>query len=96
MFIVVCCGACERFQVVQRPKSNKFQCRICQEKNSVRRVYGCHERAKRMRIVCQRLNIKRGEMEQHLHEDSSESSASKSDEESEREHTKSIWDEFKV
>lgn len=56
------CGTCESFQVIQDPKSRKFACKMCRERNSVRRVYGRSEKAKEMRLVCQRLSRKRFEI----------------------------------
>mmetsp|Transcript_8911 Transcript_8911/g.16417 ORF Transcript_8911/g.16417 Transcript_8911/m.16417 type:complete len:197 (+) Transcript_8911:109-699(+) len=72
-FIVVQCGSCARFQVVQQPKSKKFGCRMCGEKNSVRRIYAGSTKASEVRPVCQRLNMRRGEREEEqqlaAHED---------------------------
>jgi predicted RNA-binding Zn-ribbon protein involved in translation (DUF1610 family) len=42
VFRVVRCFSCDAFQVDQKKKVNKFSCKICNEKQSVRKVYGRH------------------------------------------------------
>eukprot|EP00457_Paulinella_chromatophora_P008469 gb/GEZN01008503.1/.p1 GENE.gb/GEZN01008503.1/~~gb/GEZN01008503.1/.p1 ORF type:complete len:392 (-),score=88.59 gb/GEZN01008503.1/:244-1305(-) len=49
------------FQVIQAPKSKKFNCRVCQEKQSVRKLYASSDCAKDVREVVMRLNMGIGE-----------------------------------
>ena len=55
-------SAAEMFQVIQKPKSNKFNCRVCNEKQSVRKLYCKSDKAKDCRLVVQQYNKKHGEM----------------------------------
>lgn len=64
VFVVVQCGGCEAFQVLQEPKSGRFACKMCGEKNSVRRVYGRANKAKEMRLLCQALSRKRASVDE--------------------------------
>ena len=62
IYIVARCFSCEMFQVIQKPKSKKFKCRMCNEKQSVRKIYCSSDKAKDCRIVVQQYNKKYGEM----------------------------------
>ena len=59
LFIAVRC-VCGTFQVIQEPKSKKYNCRACTEKNqSVRKVYAKSHAAKDVREVVMSLNMSR-------------------------------------
>ena len=62
IYVAVRCFSCEMFQVIQKPKSNKFNCRVCNEKQSVRKLYCKSDKAKDCRLVVQQYNKKHGEM----------------------------------
>ena len=61
VYIAVRCFQCEMFQVIQKPKSNKFNCRVCSAKQSVRTAYATSTKAKECRGVVQKYNRKAGE-----------------------------------
>jgi len=60
-FIAVQCFKpnCHLFQVVQRRKDNKWQCRVCQEKQSILKTYAISYKASDIRGVVQRYNMLR-------------------------------------
>jgi len=64
--ILVACGSCGQFQVLQEVKHARkhFRCKVCNEKNSVRRIYGRSAKAKDMRMLCQKLSKKNGAMDE--------------------------------
>lgn len=61
-FMVVRCFKCETFQVELVKKSNKWKCKVCGERQSVRQVYGKGQAPDCRRHV-QKLNQMRGEKE---------------------------------
>ena len=58
LYVAVRC-VCGAFQAIQSPKSKKFQCRVCGQKQSVRKVYAKSEAAKDVRGVVMRLSMSR-------------------------------------
>jgi hypothetical protein len=64
VYIAVRCFQCQMFQVIQKPKSNKFKCPVCNNKQSVRKIYCTSDKAKDCRIVVQQYNKIYGEMVQ--------------------------------
>lgn len=68
VYIAVRCFQCQMFQVIQKPKSKKFKCSICNNKQSVRKVYCTSDRAKDCRIIVQQYNKRYGEMVQEAQE----------------------------
>lgn len=62
-FHVVRCFSCEAFQSQQVKKVNKFVCKLCGTKQSVRKEYG-RGSGKDCRIHVQKLNNLRGEIEE--------------------------------
>ena len=63
-FICVECFSCKTFQSIIVSKKAKFQCKICNEKQSVRKIFAISEKAKDIRLVVQNLNENRGQMEE--------------------------------
>ncbi|XP_023940165.2 uncharacterized protein LOC112047312 [Bicyclus anynana] len=63
VFQVLKCYKCSIFQVHQTKKSNKWKCKVCGEKQSVKRHYGIGT-AKDCRIHVQKLNNMQGNMEE--------------------------------
>jgi len=61
-YILVRCYSdpCGMFQVIQKTKSNKWGCKICQEKQSLKQIYGTSYKAKDLRELCQQRNMDRG------------------------------------
>jgi len=51
---------CELFQVIQKPKSNKWECRVCHSKQSVRKIYASSYKASDIRPVITKLNYEVG------------------------------------
>ncbi|KAF9411029.1 hypothetical protein HW555_010075, partial [Spodoptera exigua] len=62
IFQVLRCYKCFVFQVHQTKKSNKWECKLCGEKQSIKRHYGIGT-AKDCRLHVQKLNTMRGEMD---------------------------------
>ncbi|XP_046368871.2 uncharacterized protein LOC124143799 [Haliotis rufescens] len=62
VFQVVQCYSCHTFQVQQRKKVNKWVCKMCGEKQSIKKVYGEGSGAD-CRVHVQKLNTLRGEMD---------------------------------
>ncbi|XP_059048977.1 MRN complex-interacting protein [Achroia grisella] len=60
-FQVLKCYKCFVFQVHQMKKSNKFECKLCGEKQSIKRHYGLGT-GKECRVHVQKLNSIRGEI----------------------------------
>ncbi|CAK1548408.1 unnamed protein product [Leptosia nina] len=60
IFQVLRCYKCFIFQIHQRKKSNKWQCKICSEKQSVKRHYGIGT-GKECRMHVQKLNKMQGD-----------------------------------
>jgi len=61
-FHVVRCFSCQTFQTQQVKKVNKFVCKLCGSKQSVRKEYG-RGNGKDCRMHVQKLNVLRGEIE---------------------------------
>lgn len=59
VFVAVQCAPCEQIQVVQKPASKKWSCRVCGTKQSLVRVFALGAAAE-MRPIVQRLNALRG------------------------------------
>ncbi|XP_026764459.2 probable serine/threonine-protein kinase clkA [Galleria mellonella] len=62
-FQVLRCYRCLVFQVHQLKKSNKFECKLCGEKQSIKRHYGLGT-GKECRLHVQKLNGIRGEIDE--------------------------------
>ncbi|XP_014360389.2 MRN complex-interacting protein [Papilio machaon] len=62
LFQVLRCYKCLVFQIHQTKKSNKWQCKMCGEKQSIKRHYGIGN-GKECRLHVQKLNGLRGEIE---------------------------------
>lgn len=62
-FIVVQCHGCELYQVCQRRKDGKFNCKVCGSKQSVRAILARSENASQLRPVVQNINYARGNAE---------------------------------
>eukprot|EP01080_Neovahlkampfia_damariscottae_P003996 gene3996-7252_t len=67
-FICVECFSCKTFQVIIVSKKSKFQCKICNEKQSVRKIYAISDKAKDIRAVVQKMNENRDEIEERVEE----------------------------
>ncbi|XP_045454494.1 MRN complex-interacting protein [Melitaea cinxia] len=65
IFQVLRCYKCAVFQVHQTRKDNKWVCKLCGEKQSIKRHYGLGT-SKECRIHVQKLNKMRGEKEEIL------------------------------
>lgn len=65
-YIAVQCFQCKVFQVERTKKQNKWTCKICNSKQSVRKVYAISTQAKDIRLVVQELNMKRKDVEEEL------------------------------
>ncbi|CAK1599995.1 unnamed protein product [Parnassius mnemosyne] len=63
LFQVLRCYKCLVFQIHQTKKSNKFQCKMCGEKQSIKRHYGLGN-GKECRLHVQKLNSIRGQTEE--------------------------------
>ncbi|CAG4963312.1 unnamed protein product [Parnassius apollo] len=63
LFQVLRCYKCLVFQIHQTKKSNKFQCKMCGEKQSIKRHYGLGS-GKECRLHVQKLNAVRGQTEE--------------------------------
>ncbi|XP_068628934.1 MRN complex-interacting protein [Battus philenor] len=63
LFQVLRCYKCLVFQIHQTKKSNKWQCKMCGEKQSIKRHYGLGN-GKECRLHVQKLNVLRGQMEE--------------------------------
>lgn len=61
-FLVVQCFQCKAFQSDLEKKSNKWQCKLCGEKQSLQRVYARSHSAKDCRLVVQHYNAARGDI----------------------------------
>lgn len=56
-----CCQPdCAIFQVTQKRKDNKWQCKICQTKQSVQKVYAISNKPSDIRPVVQKYNMEKG------------------------------------
>ena len=60
-YIVVRCFSCGLFGVIQKPKSSKWNCRVCNAKQSVQKEYAISFKASDLRPVVQTLNLDQGE-----------------------------------
>jgi hypothetical protein len=47
--------------IQEKKSSNKFNCRVCNEKQSVKRVFASHDSGKEIRLITQKLNMDQGE-----------------------------------
>jgi hypothetical protein len=65
-FIAVQCYQCKTFQVGRQTKTNKWTCKICNSKQSVRKIYAVSNQAKDIRQIIQKLNIERPKIEENL------------------------------
>lgn len=63
-FIVIRCCECDTFQVHISKKSNKWVCKICQTKQSVKRIF-YHGSAKVSRALVTQVNFLQGELEEN-------------------------------
>lgn len=74
-YIVVCCfnQSCGLFQTIQKPKSNKWICRVCQSKQSVIKSYAISYKASDLRPIVQKYNLQKGQAKE-LQLDSNSSS----------------------
>ena len=61
LYIAVRCFQCEMFQVIQKPKSKKFKCPVCNAKQSVQKIYAISNKAKDCRGIVQKYNLQVGE-----------------------------------
>lgn len=84
VFMVVRCHSCKTFQVHQVKKTNKWVCRICNEKQSVVKIYG-KGAAKACRKHVQKLNMIQGERERRREERGDHHTPSDHEEEGEKE-----------
>ncbi|CAG9575990.1 unnamed protein product [Danaus chrysippus] len=73
LFQVLRCYKCLAFQVHHSKKSNKFLCKVCNEKQSIKRHYGVGI-AKDCRLHVQKLNKLRGEKDNTVLESLEDSS----------------------
>jgi hypothetical protein len=64
-YIAVQCFQCHAFQVAQQTKANKWSCKICNSKQTVRKIFAISYQAKDIRPIVQDLNLKRGEIEKN-------------------------------
>ncbi|KYQ91457.1 hypothetical protein DLAC_08424 [Tieghemostelium lacteum] len=64
-YICIQCYACSMFQSKQKAKVNTFQCKVCGEKQSIRKIYAISYTPKDVRTIVQQYNEKRikGELE---------------------------------
>ena len=58
-YICVRCFSCDAFQSTQRAKAKKFKCKVCNAKQSYRKIYAVSDKARDVRGVVQRLNMSR-------------------------------------
>lgn len=67
IFLVYQCAECRTFQSGQQKKNtNKFECKLCHVKQSIRKVFQESDSASDLRPIVQRLNELRGEQEQFV------------------------------
>ncbi|KAL9228056.1 hypothetical protein vseg_003674 [Gypsophila vaccaria] len=72
LFIAVQCHQCSTMQVKQQKKSsNKWNCAVCNEKQSVRKVYAQGYQAKDIRHVVQSFNMARMFTDEQIYQGSS-------------------------
>lgn len=71
-FICVKCCSCHTAQSIQRPKSRKYSCRLCQQKQSVKHVYAISYDARDIRAVVMQLNMRQQQDEQIAADDDEE------------------------
>jgi hypothetical protein len=62
-FICVQCFSCKTFQAIIVSKKSKFKCKICNENQTVRKIYAISDQAKDIRLVVQDLNLNRPDEE---------------------------------
>lgn len=62
-YIAVQCFQCHAFQVAQQTKTNKWNCKICNSKQTIKKIYAISFQAKDIRPIVQDLNLKRNEIE---------------------------------
>eukprot|EP00177_Eucheuma_denticulatum_P004640 GFKZ01008443.1.p1 GENE.GFKZ01008443.1~~GFKZ01008443.1.p1 ORF type:complete len:288 (-),score=35.67 GFKZ01008443.1:82-945(-) len=60
-FYAVQCFQCKQFQVAQKRKDRKFNCKICGNKQSVRKIAARSHKAADVRKFVQQLNLRRGQ-----------------------------------
>ncbi|KAN0011851.1 hypothetical protein ACTFIU_007422 [Dictyostelium citrinum] len=58
-YLLVQCYSCTMFQVSQKKKKKDFQCKICNEKQSIRKVYGVSFMAKDLTALVKKYNIEK-------------------------------------
>lgn len=62
-FVALRCAGCATFQVQQAKPSGRWQCRVCNEKQSVTRIYARDQKAANVRAVVHELSRLQGEGE---------------------------------
>lgn len=68
-YLVYQCAECKTFQSGQEKKNtNKFECKICHIKQSIRKVYMQSDSPSELRPLVQELNTRRGEQEQYVYQ----------------------------
>ncbi|XP_032831785.2 MRN complex-interacting protein isoform X2 [Petromyzon marinus] len=77
-FQVLRCYACRTFQVHQVKSSSKFTCKMCGEKQSVKKVYAVSS-GKDCRMIVQQLNRSQGEKHDQRAAGTSDDGSSKDD-----------------
>jgi hypothetical protein len=65
-FIAIQCYQCKTFQVGRQTKSNKWTCKLCNSKQSIRKIYAVSNQAKDIRKLIQKLNLERHKIEENL------------------------------
>ena len=64
-FQVLRCFKCQTFNTdIVKKDNTKWTCKLCQEKQSVKKIYFVSDSAKDCRIAVQNLNEKRGQLEE--------------------------------
>ncbi|KAN0043049.1 hypothetical protein ACTA71_010684 [Dictyostelium dimigraforme] len=58
-YLLVQCFSCTMFQVSQKKKKKDFQCKICNEKQSIRKVYGVSFMAKDLTTLVKKYNMEK-------------------------------------
>ncbi|GMH33345.1 hypothetical protein BSKO_01179 [Bryopsis sp. KO-2023] len=93
-YMCVQCFSCETYQVQQVKKANKFQCKMCGEKQSVQKIFAVSDKAKDVRLVVQERNMKRSEEGQSVQENGNVDNSACDDFRSETVRREVNWDEF--
>lgn len=82
-FLIVRCfnSKCRRFQVQQRKKTNKWKCVVCNEKQSLKKVYGNSFKASDLRPLVQEYNMAEGKKKEEVERNFGEEMEEKEEEE---------------